>query len=29
MISAFGEDEQGEIYIADMIGGGIYKLNLK
>lgn len=29
MISAFGEDEQGEIYIADMVGGGIYQLVLK
>ncbi|NLN70787.1 MAG: PQQ-dependent sugar dehydrogenase [Chloroflexi bacterium] len=29
MISAFGEDEQGEIYLADMIGGGMYKITGK
>jgi hypothetical protein len=26
MISAFGEDEQGEIYLTDMLGGKIYKI---
>jgi glucose/arabinose dehydrogenase len=29
MISSFGEDEQGEVYVADMTGGAIYKLELK
>ena len=28
LISSFGEDEQGEIYVADMTGGGIYQITL-
>lgn len=27
-ISSFGEDEEGEIYMADMVGGGIYKITI-
>lgn len=27
-ISSFGEDQQGEIYVADMTGGGIYQIGL-
>ena len=26
MINSFGEDEHGELYVADMMGGGIYRL---
>jgi hypothetical protein len=29
MISTFGEDEAGEIYVADMTGGGIYRIETK
>lgn len=29
MISSFGEDEDGEVYVADMTGGGIYKIDLQ
>ncbi len=28
MISSFGEDEGGEIYVADISGGGIYRIVL-
>lgn len=28
MISTFGEDEQGEVYLADMTGGRIYQITL-
>jgi glucose/arabinose dehydrogenase len=28
MISTFGEDEQGEIYVANMTGGGIYQITM-
>jgi glucose/arabinose dehydrogenase len=28
MISTFGEDEQGELYVADMTGGAIYQISL-
>jgi hypothetical protein len=27
-ISAFGEDENGEVYVADMVGGSIYKITV-
>ncbi|MBW6465270.1 MAG: PQQ-dependent sugar dehydrogenase [Brevefilum sp.] len=27
-ISAFGEDEEGEVYVADMVGGSIYKITV-
>jgi len=26
-ISSFGEDEEGNLYVADMVGGGIYRLS--
>ncbi len=26
-ISSFGEDENGEIYVADMVGGGVYRID--
>lgn len=26
-ISSFGEDEKGEVYLADMVGGGIYRVD--
>ncbi len=29
MLSSFGEDERGEIYLADMVGGGIYQIMLE
>jgi hypothetical protein len=25
-ISSFGEDEAGELYVADLSGGGVYRL---
>ena len=25
-ISSFGEDEAGEVYVADLSGGGVYRL---
>lgn len=29
MLSSFGEDERGEIYVADMVGGGIYLITMQ
>jgi glucose/arabinose dehydrogenase len=29
MVSSFGEDERGEIYVADMVGGGMYQITLQ
>ena len=28
-ISSFGEDEAGNLYVADMVGGGIYRLSVR